>query len=36
MGVPAVTLEGQAHVSREGAAALRLLGLDDLDCLGSR
>lgn len=30
MGVPAITLEGDSHVSREGDAALRLVGLHDL------
>jgi protein O-GlcNAc transferase len=30
MGVPAIALEGNAHVSREGAAALRLVGLPEL------
>jgi predicted O-linked N-acetylglucosamine transferase (SPINDLY family) len=30
MGVPAVVLEGDAHVSREGAAVMRLVGLPDL------
>jgi predicted O-linked N-acetylglucosamine transferase (SPINDLY family) len=30
MGVPAVVLEGQSHVSREGSAVMRLLGLSEL------
>jgi len=30
MGVPAVTLAGDTHVSREGLAVLKLLGLPDL------
>jgi protein O-GlcNAc transferase len=30
MGVPAVVLEGEAHVSREGAAVMRLMGLPEL------
>lgn len=30
MGVPAIVLEGDAHVSREGAAVMRLLGLPSL------
>jgi protein O-GlcNAc transferase len=30
MGVPAVTVEGDAHVSRVGVSLLRNLGLDDL------
>jgi predicted O-linked N-acetylglucosamine transferase (SPINDLY family) len=34
MGVPAVALEGGSHVSREGAAALRLVGLHDLVASG--
>jgi predicted O-linked N-acetylglucosamine transferase (SPINDLY family) len=29
MGVPAVVLEGDAHVSREGSAAMRLMDLHD-------
>jgi predicted O-linked N-acetylglucosamine transferase (SPINDLY family) len=30
MGVPAVTLAGEAHVSREGLALCRLMNLEDL------
>jgi predicted O-linked N-acetylglucosamine transferase (SPINDLY family) len=30
MGVPAVVLAGDAHVSREGAAVMKLVGLSDL------